>query len=114
MNSSIVSNFALASALALAATPAAAQAQDNQVEAAGAEHAQNQVQPDAIVVTANKRQEDINKVGLTLTAISSEALQDRRITSLEDVASAVPGLAFAPSFGGTPILTLRGVGFNEN
>lgn len=67
-----------------------------------------------IVVTANKRQENLNKVGLTITALSGDAIADRRITSLEDVAAAVPGLAFAPSFAGTPILTLRGIGFNEN
>lgn len=67
-----------------------------------------------IVVTANKREENLNDVGLTITAISGAALQERKITSLSDVASAVPGLAFAPSNTGTPILTLRGVGFNES
>lgn len=75
---------------------------------------QNAVRSDEIIVTANKRQENINKVGLSITAISSEALKDRKITSLEDVASAVPGLTFAPSGNSTPILTLRGVGFNES
>jgi iron complex outermembrane receptor protein len=67
-----------------------------------------------IVVTANKRQENINKVGLSITAVSGEALQDRKVTSLEDIASVVPGLAFASSTANTPIFTLRGVGFNES
>ncbi len=67
-----------------------------------------------IVVTANKREENLNDVGLTITAISGEALKERKLTSLSDVASVVPGLAFAPSNTGTPILTLRGVGFNES
>jgi len=67
-----------------------------------------------IVVTANKREENLNDVGLTITAISGEALKERQLTSLSDVASVVPGLAFAPSNTGTPILTLRGVGFNES
>lgn len=67
-----------------------------------------------IVVTANKREENLNDVGLTITAISGAALQERKLTSLSDVASVVPGLAFAPSNTGTPILTLRGVGFNES
>ncbi len=66
-----------------------------------------------IVVTANKRQENINKVGLTITAITADALAERRITSIEDVAASIPGLSFAPSATATPILTLRGVGFNE-
>lgn len=76
--------------------------------------ASNSVGIDEIVVTANKREENLNKVGLTVTAISGDALAERRITSLQDVASAVPGLAFAPSANNTPILTLRGIGFNES
>lgn len=67
-----------------------------------------------IIVTANKRQENINKVGLSITAISGDQLAERRITSLQDVAMAVPGLTYAPSGNNTPILTLRGVGFNES
>ena len=67
-----------------------------------------------IIVTANKREESLNKVGLTVTAISGAVLAERKITSLQDVASIVPGLAFAPSANNTPILTLRGIGFNES
>ena len=67
-----------------------------------------------IIVTANKREESLNKVGLTITAISGAMLAERKITSLQDVASIVPGLAFAPSANNTPILTLRGIGFNES
>ena len=66
-----------------------------------------------IVVTANKREQNLNDVGMTITAVGSEALQNRRIASLEDVASLAPGLVFTPSANNTPILTLRGVGFNE-
>ena len=67
-----------------------------------------------IIVTANKREENLNRVGLTITAISGDALAERQITSLQDVAAIVPGLAFAPSANNTPILTLRGIGFNES
>jgi len=67
-----------------------------------------------IVVTANKREQNLNDVGLSIAAISGDALQERKLTSLSDIASVVPGLAFAPSNTGTPILTLRGVGFNES
>lgn len=66
-----------------------------------------------IVVTANKRAENINRVGLTVTAISGDQLAARRITSVQDIAAAVPGLNFAQSGTSTPIYTLRGVGFNE-
>ena len=67
-----------------------------------------------IVVTANKRSENLSKVGMSITAISGAALQERKITSLQDLASIVPGLQFASSTSNTPIFTLRGIGFNEN
>lgn len=86
-----------------ASAPATAQSQ-----------AASEVDVNEIVVTANKREQNLNKVGLTVTAISGEALAERGITSLQDVAAAVPGLAFAPSANNTPILTLRGIGFNES
>ena len=88
-------------AMALIATQAHAQVDDTEAGAGD------------IVVTANKRQENINKVGLTITAITADALAERRISSIEDVAASIPGLSFAPSATATPILTLRGVGFNE-
>ncbi len=66
-----------------------------------------------IVVTANKRAQNLNDVGLSVTALSAQALSDRRITSVQDIAAAVPGLKFAESGTGTPIYTLRGIGFNE-
>ena len=66
-----------------------------------------------IVVTANKREQNLNDVGATITAISGETIENRRIMSVQDVAAAVPGLKFAESGAGTPIYTLRGIGFNE-
>ena len=67
-----------------------------------------------IVVTANKREERLNKVGLTVTALSGQTLVERRITTLSNLAAVDPGLTFAQSTGNTPILSLRGVGFNSS
>ena len=67
-----------------------------------------------VVVTANKRQERLQKVGLTVTAITGAALAQRGIRSLSDLANAVPGLQYTPSSSNTPVFTLRGVGFNDN
>lgn len=69
--------------------------------------AQSAADDSEIVVTANKRQENINKAGLTITAIGAEALAERKITSLEDVALIVPGLAYTPSTTNTPIRAAR-------
>lgn len=67
-----------------------------------------------ITVTANKREESLNKVGMSVTALSGDELAERRIVSLSDIAAVVPGLSYTPSTTNTPIFTLRGVGFNES
>lgn len=66
-----------------------------------------------IVVTANKREQRLNDVGITVSVLSGDALQNRQINSLEDLANATPGLSFTNSANGTPVYTLRGVGFYE-
>lgn len=66
-----------------------------------------------IVVTAQKRSESINDVGLSIAAVSGEKLKDQKLTSLEEISSSVPGLVYSTSTANTPIFTLRGIGFNE-
>ena len=66
-----------------------------------------------IVVTANKREQNLNKVGLSVAALSGEALQNQRVTTVADLAKVTPGLTFAPTPNSTPVYTLRGVGFFE-
>ena len=66
-----------------------------------------------IVITANKREQSLNSVGLTVTALSADALAERKLTTLADIAEAVPGLSLSPGPTGAPVLTLRGVGFND-
>ena len=87
-----------------------AAAQDTTAEA---EPTQSELFEGDIVVTANKREQNLNDVGMTVTAISGDDLDERRITSVQDIAAAIPGLKFAESGAGTPIYTLRGIGFNE-
>lgn len=67
-----------------------------------------------IIVTANKRDESISKVGVTITAFDNSALENRNIVRLDELAKAVPSLALAPSTHGTPVFTLRGIGFNAD
>jgi len=66
-----------------------------------------------VLVTAQKRQESINKVGLAISAVSGEALRDANLRSVADLAMIVPGLTFTQSGNDTPVYTLRGVGFYE-
>ena len=67
-----------------------------------------------IIVTANKRAESANDIGLSISAVSGDKLAEQKLVSLEEITAAVPGLVFANSQQNTPILTLRGVGFNES
>ncbi|MGB3795100.1 MAG: TonB-dependent receptor [Alteraurantiacibacter sp.] len=67
----------------------------------------------AIVVTANKREQDLNDVGLAVSVVTGDALQKRGIVSLEDIAQSISGLSFTPTANSTPVYTLRGVGFYE-
>ncbi|NIB44128.1 TonB-dependent receptor [Pseudomaricurvus alkylphenolicus] len=71
------------------------------------------IELEEIIVTANKRSESANDVGLSIAAVSGEKLKDQKLASLEEITSAVPGLVFATSTANTPIFTLRGIGFNE-
>jgi len=66
-----------------------------------------------VVVTANKRAESINDVGIAISAIGRDQLSEQQLTSLEEISSAVPGLVYSASTANTPIFTLRGIGFNE-
>ena len=66
-----------------------------------------------IIVTANKRQQSINDVGLSITAASGDTLIQRGIGSPSDLGKIVPGLTVQPSPFNTPVYTLRGIGFYE-
>jgi len=66
-----------------------------------------------IVVTANKRSESLDKVGSAIQVLSAATLDQQHVTSLQDLAAVVPGLTFTQSEYGTPVYTLRGVGFYD-
>jgi outer membrane receptor protein involved in Fe transport len=66
-----------------------------------------------VVVTANKREERLSTVGLTVSVLGASELTNNQITSLADIAKTIPGLSYANSANGTPVYTLRGVGFYE-
>jgi len=76
--------------------------------------AQQPLRLDEIVVTAQKRSESINDIGLTVQAMSGDELSAQGINSVKDLVKVVPGLSYANSYYNTPVYTLRGVGFYEN
>ena len=66
-----------------------------------------------IVVTAQKRSQSINDVGMTITAASSETLTDRGILGPEDLQKLIPGFNSTKSIYETPVFTLRGIGLYD-
>ncbi len=52
-----------------------------------------------IVVTARKIEENLRDVPATINALTEDAIQERGITSLQDIADATPGFDFAQAFG---------------
>ena len=67
-----------------------------------------------IIVTAQKKSESINKVGMSISAFDGNALQNRGVTSTEDLVKIVPGFSFGKTQYSTPVYTLRGVGYYDN
>ena len=66
-----------------------------------------------IIVTANKREQSLSDVGISITAETGDTLLQRGINSPTDLGKIVPGLTVQPSPFNTPVYTLRGVGFYE-
>ncbi|MEO8926980.1 MAG: TonB-dependent receptor [Caulobacteraceae bacterium] len=93
---------ASASAIALAA-PAAAQTATAQTDATGVASVQE------LVVTAEKRNERLRDVPLSVTALPGAMLDKLQDRSFADYAALVPGLALTPTQPGSARLTLRGL-----
>jgi iron complex outermembrane recepter protein len=64
-----------------------------------------------IVVTAQKQEQPVNAVGMSIVAASGDTLRDRGIDGVQDLARLVPGLTIQHSAFNSTSFTLRGVGF---
>ena len=74
----------------------------------------SQAQIEEIVVTAQKREQGINDVGITVSAFSSQQLKNYGVDSADDLEKMVPALTInASQPAGAPVYTIRGVGFND-
>lgn len=70
--------------------------------------------PGDIIVIANKRSENLIKVGASVAAFDARMLENRNIVTPQKLVRAIPGMALAPSTHGTPVYTLRGIGYNAD
>jgi len=66
-----------------------------------------------VIVTAQKRQENIQNVGMSIKAASGDQLTKMGIHDTESLSKIVPGFQFTPTYYGTNVFTIRGVGFQD-
>ncbi|MFA7584960.1 MAG: TonB-dependent receptor, partial [Novosphingobium sp.] len=107
MRKQIVSRTALLTALLFSANAGQASAQDAAADASGFDDGE-------IVVTAQKREEKLSDVGMSIAAVSANQLDILGVGEPADLSKIVAGFTFAQSPYNTPIYTLRGVGFYES
>jgi outer membrane receptor protein involved in Fe transport len=92
---------------ALLSSPAFAQSNTNSAAPA----ADEREGLDTIIVTATKRAENLQDVPVSISAIGSEQLASRGVTTSNDLGQVVPNLQVSSQYGETsPNFSLRGVG----
>ncbi|QYF95234.1 TonB-dependent receptor [Massilia sp. PAMC28688] len=106
--------YSLAAATAVLST--AAWAQDTRAaDASKAGAAAMSEQIEVVRVTAQKRQEDPNKVAMSISAISGESLQAQHVNDFTDLTRAIPNISFTAASGnggagpGTSNIEVRGI-----
>jgi iron complex outermembrane receptor protein len=68
------------------------------------------VQLEEIVVTARKRQEDLQSIPLSVSALSATQMADAHVSKMDDLSFLVPNLNITTRADNTPDVVLRGVG----
>lgn len=69
---------------------------------------------ESIVVTAQKRAEDVQDVPIAITALSSSTLEKQRVTDVTSLDNLVPGLRIAAAdAAANPKIFIRGAGLND-
>ncbi len=66
-----------------------------------------------IIVTAQKREQSINDVGMSIDVASGEKLADLGITDAKDLGKVVSGFNANSNYYGSTVYTIRGVGFQD-
>ena len=72
------------------------------------------VMMEEVVVTAQRREQNLADVPIAVTALNGEQLDTLGVTDTQDLNIVVPGFSSSESGYGPPIYTLRGVGFPDS
>src|SRR5215469_4330557 len=62
-----------------------------------------------VVITAEKRESTVQATAISMSALSSEALQNQGISSIEDLAASVPGVSMRTAGPGQTEYEMRGL-----
>ncbi len=88
-------------------------AQDQIAQATTQQPGGRAAESEVVIVTANKRSEDVKDVPTSISVLSGAALEDQHVVSYEDVSRSVPGLSFGGGTGGEGVgdtnLEIRGI-----
>lgn len=66
----------------------------------------------SIQVTAQRKEESVLDVPMSIQAFGEDQLTDLRVNSVDDLQSVIPSFTVSQSYQGVPTYTLRGIGFN--
>src|ERR1700735_617381 len=66
-----------------------------------------------VIVTAQKREQNLQDVGTSITAFSSEAISKLGFNSVTDIAMQVPGMQFNQVSPDLTVFNIRGVAQND-
>lgn len=69
---------------------------------------------ESITVTAQKREQEILDVPMSITAVSGSSLQDRGVTQLEEITATIPSLSIVETGPGTQRAQIRGISSPQN
>jgi iron complex outermembrane receptor protein len=93
---------------AFAATPAGAQ---NASKARAPARAAAATELEELVVTAEHREENLQRVAIAITAVEGKALEAQGVTGFKELGMRVPSLRFGAGVtGGENVITMRGLG----
>ncbi|MGE0743274.1 MAG: TonB-dependent receptor [Hyphomonadaceae bacterium] len=77
-------------------------------------YAQDADDSDEIIVTAQRREQNVLDVGIAVQSLSQETLSEQRIEQLRDLNAALPNVSIKEQLpGAIPVIAIRGVGLDD-
>lgn len=73
-----------------------------------------QAEIEEIVVTAQRREQNLQDISISISVLTGEQLDNLRIEQPADLATYTPGMYVSKGIAGNPIFALRGIGMNNN